>query len=178
MFIITVSTLVLLVAAWIIAVVYFDQRLKIFAELSHVGKKEIQEETFRKTLLIFVCSVIGITGIAMTAKHITTKIDLSETKTRANLEVAIAGRLATHDFETIAATLHVLAEDKTLMALLDDKSEEARQEVTEEFLTTARETKLFDQIRLLDIDGMEVVRVDFHNGNPTTATARAGPPIR
>lgn len=42
--------------------------------------------------------------------------------------------------------------------------------LTEDFLSFLRTSTLFDQIRLLNMDGQEVIRANYNNGNPALAT--------
>jgi diguanylate cyclase len=50
--------------------------------------------------------------------------------------------------------------------LLGEGSAPAKAHLQEEFLTFVRHKGLYDQVRLLNADGREVVRVNFNNGRP------------
>jgi len=72
----------------------------------------------------------------------------------------------------IAGELGLILSDLTFLSemisfhLFSDKHEEILSEVNEEFLILSREKRLYDQVRFLDTDGQEMVRVNFNGGNP------------
>lgn len=65
-----------------------------------------------------------------------------------------------------AADVGMLSNDPVLQDWLDSPSPGALKDVANQFLLIARAKRIYDQIRLLDISGKEIVRVNFGLGRP------------
>ncbi|MGB0562147.1 MAG: ATP-binding protein [Spirulinaceae cyanobacterium] len=71
----------------------------------------------------------------------------------------------TGDLETAIADLLLLSQQEEIAdALAGDVDE--RQDLAQELLTVLRSKRLYDQVRLLDRQGQEVIRVNYNNGSP------------
>lgn len=70
------------------------------------------------------------------------------------------------DLKLVASDLMILAEGKTLAALLADRTSDSRSNLAEEFRLVAQQKRLYDQLRFLDDQGQEAVRVNFQGGEP------------
>jgi PAS domain S-box-containing protein len=70
---------------------------------------------------------------------------------------------------TVAADIRFLAEQQALQRLLDDNTEAARQEVAADHLTMLKHRRIYEQIRLIDEAGSEVIQVDWSGGAPGIA---------
>ena len=125
------------------------------------------------SLFVPLTAVIGVVVALIYQAEIKTDkktIELNEVR---NLEHQV--QMATDDFAAIAADLRWLANQNELVALLDSRdrnpaeAERWRAALTQEYLSLARQTQLYDQIRFIDTAGQEIVRVNFNGGNPTSA---------
>lgn len=72
-------------------------------------------------------------------------------------------------FQSVFQTLQFLSHSSHLVDFLETSGaehEQARSLLVEEFLRIAQSTGNYDQIRLLDTSGQEIVRVNFNGGHP------------
>lgn len=67
---------------------------------------------------------------------------------------------------SIASDLLFLANQNELHSYLETEDETLLDELADEYLAMAQEKTIYDQIRFLDELGMEIVRVDFNQGEP------------
>ncbi len=75
-------------------------------------------------------------------------------------------KLAHTHFSMIVGDLRILAKEEELKAYLSDPTAEKLSQVNSEYLTFSRNKKNYEQIRYLDDKGMEVVRVNYNDGQP------------
>lgn len=96
-------------------------------------------------------------------------VELNETR---NIE--IQKHLIASDLQTVQANLKILIEQNELKDLLEDLEENKntslveinRQAISSEYLTLAKQFRLFDQVRFIDTSGQEIIRVNFNYGQP------------
>lgn len=62
--------------------------------------------------------------------------------------------------------LQVFASHIEVKKYMKNRDEESRLQIEEESLSLCKISGIFDQVRLLDNDGMELIRVNYNNGNP------------
>ena len=70
------------------------------------------------------------------------------------------------DFKSITSDLNYLAEQSQLQTILSDRSTEREEKLAQDYLLFCRKKSSYDQIRLLDEHGQEIVRVNYHSGEP------------
>ncbi|ACN16937.1 GGDEF domain family protein [Desulforapulum autotrophicum HRM2] len=118
---------------------------------------------FFAILLIFVSVLAGSISLIyfLEAKDHLKRLKLEE---QMNLKLQLA--LTSKNFETIISDLLFLSEQNELLDLIKFNDKTYKVLVSNEYLTMARTKKTYDQIRYLDNTGMEIVRVNFNNGNP------------
>ena len=80
--------------------------------------------------------------------------------------VDMSREIVTSHFGHVVSDLLILFESRELEELLDIDNERNRSVLAEMFLSYYEMKRVYDQIRLLDETGMEVVRVNFDNGQP------------
>jgi PAS domain S-box-containing protein len=76
------------------------------------------------------------------------------------------------DFEFVFSDLLVLSTHHALRMLMDTGKPRYREALSKEFLAFARSKHLYDQMRLLDDKGREVISVNSNGGNPYAVPAR------
>jgi len=109
--------------------------------------------------LLLLGTVLAITlGIVyrQSVNHRLNELTQSEEKYVALLTEALAD-----DFLAVVTDLLVLAESGELRQALDDPTSLNRQRVSEGFQRFTEKKRVYDQIRFLDLEGMEIVRVNF-----------------
>jgi|GEM_PF-1345531 len=75
--------------------------------------------------------------------------------------VELQGEVIAGDFKSVVSDLAVLVESRTVRAALDDPSPENRQALADEFSLLIQAKGIYDQVRLLNAGGQEVVRVNY-----------------
>ena len=73
------------------------------------------------------------------------------------------------DIMQVSSDLAILTHDRALEYLWDDDGipiPDLLVDLTECFLNISRYRRLYDQVRLLDENGMEIIRVNFNSGRP------------
>lgn len=80
--------------------------------------------------------------------------------------VELQGEIIVGDFKSVVSDLAVVVESGAVEAALDDPSPENRQALAEQFALLAAAKGIYDQVRLLNASGQEVVRVNYDQGQP------------
>ncbi|MEN8177649.1 MAG: PAS domain S-box protein [Pseudomonadota bacterium] len=109
-----------------------------------------------------LCLVLVVVGSMHYYTFYTTERSAREASE--SLNVDLAKRMVVSDIASIAGDLMFLAEHIKGQGLLDATSAEDRQRIAQEFSVFAAKKGLYDQIRFLDSNGMEVVRVNYNSG--------------
>lgn len=73
--------------------------------------------------------------------------------------------------KSIISDINVIAANRTLKDSLSKKLKDTTSHVTADFLILSKYKGIYDQIRILDKTGMEVIRVDLRNNKPTLIPA-------
>jgi signal transduction histidine kinase len=68
------------------------------------------------------------------------------------------------DFQAIVADLRILAGGRTLQEILDEDTPQHRAALAQDYRGHLQHRQLYDQVRLIDTEGMEVVRINFADG--------------
>ncbi|NEX19271.1 diguanylate cyclase [Thiorhodococcus mannitoliphagus] len=74
--------------------------------------------------------------------------------------------VVTRKLDRLLADIRILAAQNELAAFLDTADPSWLPKIAQEYLAVSRWSQVYDQIRYLDEDGMEVVRVNFNDGHP------------
>ncbi len=71
------------------------------------------------------------------------------------------------EIQHITNDLLILSQDKRIKNMLDNKSDtNVVNSLLDDFLTISKYRKIYDQIRLIDENGIEKIRINSNNGNP------------
>ncbi|QYZ65097.1 MAG: histidine kinase [Gammaproteobacteria bacterium (ex Lamellibrachia satsuma)] len=82
------------------------------------------------------------------------------------LNVGLARRMIASDISAVVSDLLFLVEHIERQKIFQMDLSTMREQIGLEFLVFAEKKRLYDQIRFLDEQGMEVVRINFNDGNP------------
>ena len=74
-------------------------------------------------------------------------------------------------FETVVSDLRVLANHHEFEVFFANRGADSLEQLTKEFLTFGRFKPFYDQIRFLDVDGMEIIRVNNSPDGPVVVGA-------
>lgn len=91
-------------------------------------------------------------------------VEKGRIETTEALNVAIGRKAVAKDLESIGTDLIVLAQNSGLIGLGSSSNQHNWQHLRKEFLTFSQSKRLYDQIRYLNQDGMEVIRVNYSQG--------------
>lgn len=121
---------------------------------------------FKATLLFFLPIAVILALLFSLFSYV--KIQSEEVVLAAHewSHVEIGQKSILHEFETVASTLNYLANSVVLKNFLASKSDQHYADLSQEYLTLIRVSKLYDQIRFLSAEGMEQIRVNFNQGKP------------
>lgn len=122
----------------------------------------------RQTLFSLLLLVSGsvIAGL-MTIFYLSEKNAYIETvKLQEHYTLQLQQNRITETFDNLLQDLFFLRDQNELTRLLQTDSQKELQLIAREYVTLAKRTRMYDQIRFLDTQGMEVVRVNNNNGNP------------
>jgi len=85
---------------------------------------------------------------------------------REALNVDLAQHMITNDISSVVRDLRFLAEHIERRRLFQQPSGLRKQRIEQEFLVFSEKKALYDQIRFIDKNGLEVVRINYNNGHP------------
>ena len=80
--------------------------------------------------------------------------------------IKLAAGAIHQEMGAVLSDLRYLAQHNELRNHLRQDSRSSRLDLATEYLGLVRQKRLYDQIRFIGLDGMEVVRVDFNDGRP------------
>ncbi len=123
-------------------------------------------EWIRQFLLVFLpFSAVLMVG-AMAHYYTITQTERVTRESSELLNVGLARSELNRDLANVISDLMFLS---SYLARWNSEQEsrEKEAEIAELFMTFSREKQLYDQIRYIDTQGKEVVRINFRNGQPT-----------
>ncbi len=122
--------------------------------------------TIKNFITIFMpfCLVLLIIGSMHYYTFYTT--ERSRTEATESLNVDLAHRMIMEEIANIVRDLRFLAEHIESQGLPKALSWSREQDIADEFRIFAANKGLYDQIRYLDKNGMEIVRINFNDGLP------------
>ncbi len=134
-----------------------------------LNKIERKPLTYTVFFSIFFSGLIIISIIAVSISLDASKRGIiSKFSQYAVYQLDIQKRLMVAHSSTIQTDIHFLTKLNELQRYKEEKNEEDRKAIEKEFLEFIKSTDNYDQLRFIDETGMEVIRVDYNNGNPKT----------
>lgn len=120
----------------------------------------------RRAALIFLPLAASAAGVMYLLHH--AELSASRTVTAAGERdmVEIARQRAAGALAAVISDIRYLAEQPALRRWLDTNDPAARRDVAAEYLAFSTHKAIYDQVRFLDLDGREAVRVDWNAGAP------------
>ncbi len=121
----------------------------------------------KRFLIIFLPLVILLGGILAVFYYQQVKNERTIIETGEVQHVSHQMDIVINDLQSIVSDLMFLSEQNELQEMLDSGEAGVRKALTEEWLSFSTYKGLYDQIRFLNETGIEVVRVNFNNSNPS-----------
>ncbi len=118
----------------------------------------------RGFLAIFV--PLAVLLILVSLMHYYTLYETDRVNREANeeLNVSLAKRMIITDISSVARDLAFLSRHIEQQGLFQLTKEEREHRISMEFTAFAEKKALYDQIRFLDVNGMETIRINYNNG--------------
>ena len=99
------------------------------------------------------------------------RYEIEDLRTHGEARVRSSSGLINSDFRDTTADLRVLAASTSLRRMLQSGGPQAMEDVARDFLVFAANKKKYDQIRYVDSQGMEVIRINYNGGQPAIVPA-------
>ena len=141
----------------------------MFQPSSPIGKVS-QLAILKYFLMMFVPLTLIVGGFLFIFYRGEIKLDRKAIEINELRSVGQQEKIATSDFKAIISDLNFLAEQSELQSVLGEKSQQlnkVRSDIlVEQFLSFARHKKFYDQIRLINTTGQEIIRINYNQGKP------------
>ncbi len=121
--------------------------------------------TLKSALVIFLPLLILLSGMVIFIYYLDLKSEIKVAKAKEKQLVELQKNIIASDFNAISSHLMILSELNEYEKLFKETSISTRHALANKFLSAARQIKLYDQIRFLNEQGMEIIRVNYNNGN-------------
>jgi diguanylate cyclase (GGDEF)-like protein/PAS domain S-box-containing protein len=96
----------------------------------------------------------------------TYRYEMEDLRAHGQTSVRSGSDVVYDDFIDATADLRALAASSAMQKMLESGGTRAKQDVARDFLAFAASKKKYDQIRYIDSQGMEVIRVNYNDGQP------------
>ena len=135
------------------------------------NSKNISRDSTMKSVFVYFLGIFLLIGAIligtisllynMEAKDYLSRIELEEKHS-----LRLQREIIRKSIGGIVSDLLFLSKQNELLAMLDTNDISQREGIAQEYLQFSRKKKIYDQIRFLDEDGMEIVRVNYNDGAP------------
>jgi len=126
----------------------------------------IKKQVYRQTLLVFLPMLALVGIVSVVAFFVHDSIKRSENANEAMAQADLIANLVVNDFDAIVEELLYRAEDPLIKEFLVSPSSEVKVKLISELIALAKVKKIFNQIRVLSVQGQEKIRIDSDNGEP------------
>lgn len=130
--------------------------------------EKLVRKSLKTFLLLFLCLGILLGGMILVFYQVQIKNYYHRLCGEEIHAVNLQREVLRNHFTSIFSDLLFLAGQEELKAYLDDASSNNLSFINSEYLTFSANKKIYDQIRYLDNNGLEVARVNYNNGQPAS----------
>ena len=123
-------------------------------------------ETVKHFLRILIPILVITTGIISGVYYYQQRSEHLLVEGRQNESVLINKDLISDKFDSVITDLLILSANSHLHLYLNTGAPEYRNDLADDFLLFSKRRKIYDQIRFLNTDGKEIVRINNSQGNP------------
>src|SRR4030065_487409 len=135
-------------------------------------RDDYRRAIFKRFLAIALLFAMLLVAAVVAHYYTERKLEQSGIVFTESHNVAEAHEAISNTLRGVVSDLAFLSKLNELRDLLDNPdNERAKQMLAQEFLHFSEMKRVYDQIRLLDSTGMEVVRINFDKGKPRIAPA-------
>jgi len=132
----------------------------------NISKDSALKSVFTYFLGIFLLIGAVLTGTISVLYNLETKDYLSRIKFEEQHNLELQLEIVKKNLEVVVSDLLFLSQQNELLNMLDTGDISLRKPIAREYLQFSHKKKIYDQIRFLDENGMELVRVNYNNGKP------------
>jgi len=115
-------------------------------------------------LMMFIPLVLVVAGSSASYYFSADKANINLLRKQAEFRIELQTDAFSREFQSIISDLIVLSAHQQLSLIVDGSGMADHSALAEEFLIFCKNKKMYDQVRFLDATGMEVVRVNYNNG--------------
>lgn len=128
----------------------------------------------RYFLTIFVIVAAVVMGAVAGFYYNEKGVYISRWKLEEQVHIKLKAALIENNLKEIISDLRFLSQQNELLRMLDQESvgAETKGLIAMEYEALSRQKQKYDQIRFIDVTGMEKVRVDFNSGSPAIVQER------
>jgi len=120
----------------------------------------------KRFIQIYMAIALPLSIIGMYFYYQDSKKDEEHLKQLAYSGTALIKELVQDDLKKTVTDLMYISSESELKACLTTKTEDACNNFVNEYINFIIEKRIYDQIRLLDESGAEIVRINYNNGKP------------
>ncbi len=132
--------------------------------------QQVLHSVIMHALMIFLPSVALVVGVVAVVYFNHASTHMTVTQQRELNTVDLQKKYIIADIAMISSDLSYLSQMRMLGEFLKTKGTISAKHITdlaEDFLHLSKSRKIYDQVRLLDENGMEIVRINFNEDNPS-----------
>lgn len=118
----------------------------------------------RRLLLLFIPLLLVIFGVMLTHYWLSVGAERDKLDESQRLGVELSRRVVADKFDHVVSEIQFLAEHIQQLSRVQRLNREDKQEVTDFLATFSHHQPWFDQVRYLDLDGNEVIRINQQQG--------------
>jgi len=125
----------------------------------------------KRVALLFFPVLVALFSLSYYAYQNEVSIKQNALSSREKLNVSLEQEAIKKTFNAIVSDLLVLADHNDMGHMLNDPDDDLAVHhfgLTKEFLAFVNHKKVYDQLRLIDQFGQEIIRVEYRDGNATT----------
>jgi diguanylate cyclase (GGDEF)-like protein/PAS domain S-box-containing protein len=124
------------------------------------------QSIIKRFLIIFLPLAIALGVITFAIYTSKTSADRAVLTSHEKHYIDIQKQRITNSFSGVVSDLMVISMHNDLHKMFETEKGKHLQALAEEFLAFSRYKRAYDQVRFIDDEGMEVVRINFNYGNP------------
>ncbi|BCS97636.1 GGDEF domain-containing protein [Desulfoluna limicola] len=129
-------------------------------------RREVLVAVYRKFLMILLGGALLLAGVVAGGYHWEKREFINRVKVVEKHNIDLQQEMISQSIDVIRADLLFLARQNELIQLLETKDAAYRKMIAEEYVEFSRQRGIYDQVRFINAEGMEVCRVNYEGGNP------------
>ena len=143
--------------------------------VSESGPVEVNKRRVGKMALLLFLLSMGVVVFFLGVLYVLgSRAELAKLKAREEAVVALQSRYIMSETLSIFTDLIFIAKNECIDAIFDpvqDARDQGIRDLEEEFLRFSSAKASYDQIRLIDLNGDELLRVNFNSGSPVSVAS-------